>query len=146
MKVSVGRPTGEAATLFFGVIEAGNALMSRLESVLATVGLSRAKMEVLGQLVGAGEPLPLRVLADRQRCVPSNMTTLMDRMETEGLVRRIDDPNDRRTVRAELTPLGYERAAAGSEAVARLLEEFAASLSPGDRTALRQVLPVLRPK
>jgi DNA-binding MarR family transcriptional regulator len=36
-------------------------------------------------------------------CVRSNITQLIDRMQAEGLVRRIPDPQDRRSVRAALT-------------------------------------------
>lgn len=84
-------------------------LEDRLDAALAEVGLSAAKLGVLTQLVEAGSPLPLGELAARMRCVRSNVTQLVDRMEVDGLVRRVDDPADRRTVRAELTRLGRER-------------------------------------
>jgi DNA-binding MarR family transcriptional regulator len=42
-------------------------------------------------------------------CVRSNMTQLIDRLEADKLVRRVDDPGDRRSIRAELTKEGRER-------------------------------------
>jgi DNA-binding MarR family transcriptional regulator len=36
----------------------------------------------------------------------SNVTGLIDRMETAGWVRRVDDPADRRVYRVALTPAG----------------------------------------
>ena len=130
--------------LFFGILRAAHALHGRLEEALAAVGLSPAKYEVLHQLVRAGDSMPLRALAEGQRCVPSNITQLVDRLEGDGLVRRVADPADRRIVRAVLTPDGRARVAAGAEAVGRVQEAFAASLSPADRASLERVLATLR--
>ena len=133
----------ERDPLFFALIRTAHALQGRLEEALTAVGLSPAKYEVLYQLVRAGDSMPLRVLAEGQRCVPSNMTQLVDRLEGDGLVRRVADPADRRIVRAVLTPEGRERAAAGAEAVGRVQEAFAASLAPADRAALERALAML---
>lgn len=130
--------------LFLALLETARVLQDRLEEALREVGHSRAKLDVLDQLARAGEPLPLRALAEGQRCVPSNMTTLIDRLENEGLVRRVDDPVDRRSVRAALTPLGVERAAAGADVLARVQEEFASSLPPTEQAALHHILATLR--
>ncbi len=130
--------------LFVTLLTTAHALQERLESALKPIGLSRAKMEVLSQLAAAGEPLPLRMLAEGNSCVPSNMTTLVDRLESEGLVRRVHDPSDRRSVRAELTDLGADRAAAGSAAVARVQDEFNAILTAPERSTLDQLLTTIR--
>ncbi|TMG94648.1 MAG: MarR family transcriptional regulator, partial [Betaproteobacteria bacterium] len=72
----------------------------RLEDALEKVGLSNAKFGALTHLVEAGEPLSLSECAARMTCVRSNITQLIDRLEADGLVRRVDDPADRRGVRA----------------------------------------------
>ncbi|HLA64293.1 MAG TPA: MarR family transcriptional regulator, partial [Rhodothermales bacterium] len=125
------------------LLGAAEAQRERLEEALKAVGLSRAKMEVLHQLVQAGEPLPLRVLAEGQHCVPSNMTTLVDRLEAEGLVQRVAAPDDRRSVRAALTPLGRERAAASMRVFAEVKAAFDAAVPPGERAALTRLLTAL---
>ena len=130
--------------IFFMLLEAGRAQFARLEEALKTVGLSAAKYYVLSQLAEAREPIPLRQLAQEQECVPSNMTTLVDRLEADGLVRRIDDPTDRRSKRAELTPLGHEKAEAGATVVADVETAFSASLAPTERLALEKVLSALK--
>jgi MarR family transcriptional regulator for hemolysin len=130
--------------IFFMLLDAGRAQLARLEEALKTVGLSPAKYHVLETLAKATEPLPLRLLAEEQQCVASNITTLVDRLEADGLVRRVDDPADRRSKRAELTPLGAEKAAEGAAAVQELEEKFAASLGPTERLALEKVLDSLR--
>jgi DNA-binding MarR family transcriptional regulator len=40
---------------------------------------------------------------------PRTVTGLVDNLERDGLVKRVDDPNDRRSVYAEVTDLGRER-------------------------------------
>ena len=77
-------------------------------------------------------------------CVRSNITQLMDRLEAEGLVRRVDDPSDRRGVKAVVTPLGVERQAAGATTMARLQKEFAKTLSGVDQGALARTLAALQ--
>ena len=91
------------------LFRAADACETKLESVLATLGLSLPKFYVLDHLVQAGAPLPLGELAARNACVKSNMTALIDRLEADGLVVRSQDPSDRRSVRAQLTPLGADR-------------------------------------
>ena len=100
------------------LFRAADACEARLESVLATLGLSLPKFHVLDHLVQAGAALPLGKLAARNACVKSNMTALIDRLEADGLVVRAQDPSDRRSVRAALTTMGTNRHAEA----ARLLE------------------------
>ncbi|HTK53670.1 MAG TPA: MarR family transcriptional regulator, partial [Gemmatimonadaceae bacterium] len=103
-----------------------------------------AKYKVLSQIAKSNEPVPLRLLAEEQQCVASNVTTLVDRLESDGLVRRVDDPADRRSKRAELTELGKEKAQAGARVVAEVETAFAESLGPTERLALAKVLSSLR--
>jgi DNA-binding MarR family transcriptional regulator len=131
-------------SVMLSLIAAAHAIEARLEQGLAGVGLSSPKHAVLSQLARAGEPLTLSELASRVCCVRSNMTQLVDRLEAEGLVRRIDDSGDRRVVRAAITPLGQEREAAGADQIRRIQSEFAAGLREGDRAALERALAALK--
>ncbi len=124
----------------FGLIKAGRVLEDQLEKGLGQVGLSMPKFSVLSELARSSEPLPLSELAARLSCVRSNMTQLVDRLEADGLVRRTDDPSDRRAVRAALTPLGRERCLAGADEVTRVQAQFAASLPAADLCALGRAL------
>ena len=108
------------------------------------VGLSSAKFSALTHLVEAGEALSLSECAKRMTCVRSNITQLMDRLEAEGLVKRVDDPNDRRGVRASVTPLGFERQATGAKQLAKVQKEFAKTLAGADRDTLARVLAAVR--
>ncbi len=132
--------TGEAGPLLFALMHAAAQVEDQLEAGLASAGLSLAKYGVLAELVKAGEPLSLSELATRLSCVRSNMTQLIDRLEADGLVRRVDDPLDRRTVRAALTPQGRTQAQAGSAAMQAVHTRFEAALPERDRAMLERVL------
>lgn len=99
-------PPGAPASLVFSLLHTAGAAEAHLESRLAAVGLSVPKLAALIALRDAGESLPLGQLADRLSCVKSNITQLVDRLEADGFVRRLADPNDRRTRLAALTAAG----------------------------------------
>jgi DNA-binding MarR family transcriptional regulator len=126
-------------------MEAAHLLHSRLEAALGEVDLSPAKFAALDHLMQAGKPVPLRVLSEGLHCVPSNMTQLMDRLEAEGLVRRLPDPADRRIVRAELTKLGKQRANAGAKVIAKAQADFAKSVSKAGGAALDRLVRLITP-
>jgi DNA-binding MarR family transcriptional regulator len=133
---------GEGETMF-ALLEAAGVVQARLDAALAEVGLSMAKYRALEQLARCNEPLTLSELASRRQCVRSNVTQLVDRLEADGLVRRVDDLADRRAIRAVLTPLGVERHAAGREAIRRQQAELAARVAPADRALFHRVLAAL---
>jgi len=130
--------------VMFALLGAAHALEDRIEAHLASVGLSMSKLGVLTQLVEAGRPLALSELAARLSCVRSNMTQLVDRLEGDGLVRRVDDPNDRRSVLAMVTDLGEERQGKGARELANVRDAFVESLPAGDREAFSRILAALQ--
>src|SRR6266436_3358515 len=115
----------------FALIHAAHRVEARLDEALAGVGLSCAKYGALSVLVTQDRPMSLSELAEKLTCVRSNVTQLVDRLEADGLVKRIDDPTDRRVVRAEVTALGRRR-------------HVAKELSAVDPQVLRRVLDAVR--
>jgi DNA-binding MarR family transcriptional regulator len=133
------------STAMFSFLDAAQVLQSRLVEALKAADLSPPKFGALDYLMQAGEPVPLRVLSKGLHCVPSNMTQLMDRLEAEGLVRRLADRADRRIVRAELTKLGKQRATAGRKVIAKAQADFAKTVSKADSAALDRLVQAIRP-
>lgn len=127
-----------------GLLGVAHALQGRLEAALESIGLSSPKYLVLQRLLEAGGPVSLSCLADRQKCVRSNITQLVDRLEADGLVERVGDPADRRAVRAAVTPLGVERFKAATTAIDQVQEQLASRLDPQDRESFLRVLSVIR--
>src|SRR5436309_1615710 len=126
------------------LFRASRAVERRLDEALETVDLSVPKYSALKHLALAGEPLALSELVARQICVRSNITQLVDRLEADGLVRRVEDPKDRRAVRAAVTPLGKERHAAGVREVEKVQAEFAKTISDIDHGTLERVLSAIK--
>jgi DNA-binding MarR family transcriptional regulator len=125
-------------------LQTAQVIEERLEAALVEVDLSVAKYSALKQLAAAAEPLSLSDMAARLVCVRSNVSQLVDRLEADGLVRRVEDPRDRRCVRAALTDLGRERQAAGERRLESVRDEIVEVLSEVDRGALERALERLR--
>ena len=67
--------------------------------------LSPAQCHVL-HLIEPDRPIPMGRLAEALACDASNVTGLVDRLESRGLVRRQPSAEDRRSKVLELTPAG----------------------------------------
>jgi len=129
--------------LVFSLLGAAGAVEARLEAALSPLELSLAKLGLLRLLAEGEQPLPLSELAQHQRCVRSNITQIVDRLEKDGLVRRRADADDRRSVRAALTPAGERAYARGMRALAHAQRAIASSLRSTDAGSLQAALETL---
>ena len=122
------------------VLHAAEVIRDRLEAALEPTGLSIAKLGALRHLAEANEPLPLGQLAERIACVQSNVTQLVDRLEADKLVRRVPDPSDRRSIRAEITEEGRARFESGMNAYESAEDALVSELVLTDRDQLQILL------
>ncbi|WP_328496578.1 MarR family transcriptional regulator [Streptomyces sp. NBC_00414] len=107
------------------------------EDAAAEHALTGAQARLLSLL--SLEPLPMRRLAQKLKCEPSNVTGIVDRLEARGLAERRPDPSDRRVKLAAVTEEG--RAVARSLRLSlRFAREPLAGLSREERMALRGLL------
>ena len=83
-------------------------LRKMLEETLAGHDLSHGEWGLLGQLRRGGPPYRCTpgTLARRQGLSTGAMTNRLDRLEQAGFVRRLPDPDDRRSTLIELTDVG----------------------------------------
>src|SRR5579872_1739769 len=109
MAENTSTKTSEQIGLLAALMHGGKLAEARLEAALDGVGTSVPKWHALKNLVEAGGSLSLGQLAERQACVKSNVTQLVDRLEAEGLVQRVHDPGDRRSVVAQISEEGRRR-------------------------------------
>jgi DNA-binding MarR family transcriptional regulator len=135
---------GTTTDVTFSLLGAAHAVEARIESSLSPLGLSLAKLNVLGILVSSSTPLTLGELAQKLACVRSNVTQLVDRLESDGLVRREADPADRRSIRAVVTDVGRDREKAGSIALANVQDEISQVLSGFDAGHIERALSALK--
>lgn len=123
------------------VVELIGAVVARYheeyEDAAAEHTLTGAQARLLGLL--SLEPLPMRHLARKLRCEPSNVTGIVDRLETRGLVERRPDPGDRRVKLAAATAEG-RRVAGSLRDSLDFAREPLAGLSTAEREVLRDLL------
>lgn len=120
----------------------GTHLGREVEAVLLKHGLSSSAFDVLATLRRAGSPYRLSPgdLLAMTMVSSGTMTNRIDQLEKAGLVERIHNPQDRRSVLISLTDRGF---AVVEEAVGAHVENqhrLVAHLSEEERTALDGLL------
>ena len=121
--------------IFGLVVELSRRLQGDLETALARLDLTPPQAMLLRQL---GDAMPMKDAAGRLRCDPSNVTGIVDRLESRGLVERQPSADDRRVKRLVLTDEGRQV----RDEVDRVVATFPglASLDETERDALRDAL------
>jgi DNA-binding MarR family transcriptional regulator len=81
-----------------------------IEKFMAKNGVARGMFDVLAALRRTGSPyrLPPSTLSKSLMLSGAGMTNRLDRLEVMRLIVRQPDPNDRRSVRIQLTPKGLQ--------------------------------------
>ncbi|MGJ5828380.1 MarR family winged helix-turn-helix transcriptional regulator [Streptomyces ossamyceticus] len=135
------RTTPRADPLTVEVVELIGTVVARYhaeyEDAAAEHALTGAQARLLGLL--SLEPLPMRQLAQKLRCEPSNVTGIVDRLEARGMVERRPDPKDRRVKLAAATEEGRQVARGLRESL-NFAREPLAGLSTQERESLRDLL------
>lgn len=93
-------------------------ISAELDAALKPFGITFARYEVL-QLISfsATGRLPLSKIGERLMVHPTSVTNAMDRLESQGLVRRVADQSDRRRTFAELTDEGKRVLSISTDAI-----------------------------
>ena len=129
-----------------GIVEriqwANGYLNKAMNETLAEFGLNRGEWALLGTLRRYGRPYrrsPGQLAADL-RISSGAMTNRLDRLEEAGLIRRLPDPDDRRSLQVELTDAGWQawQDSVGAQAQKEAL--VAAALDEGEKLALNDLL------
>lgn len=127
-------PGREAWKLLFQLFRAERRTMGK---AYADFGLNPAQAHLLFALQDpAGAPMS--ELAEELAFDASYITGLVDRLETRGLVRRLQNPDDRRVKRVALTEAGLQMREALKESLFRPPPAIQ-SLSVEDRRLLRDI-------
>jgi DNA-binding MarR family transcriptional regulator len=93
------------------LMRAQQIVLARVDRLLRPLELSFARYEVLMLLLfSRSGSLPLNVVGARLQVHPTSVTSAVDRLEAQRLVRRSPHPTDRRAVLAEITDRGRDLA------------------------------------
>ena len=109
------------------------------EATLKEFGMTYPDWHVLTALRNGGPRTP-GVLARYLELSTGAMTSRLDKLENEGLIRRVPDPDDRRSVIVEITEAGREKWAAAASVQARKEAFFTSALTEADKKRLNALL------
>ncbi|MGF0520950.1 MarR family winged helix-turn-helix transcriptional regulator [Agrobacterium pusense] len=117
-------------------------LAREVETVLLKHGLSSSAFDVLATLRRSGSPYRLSPgdLLAMTMVSSGTMTNRIDQLEKAGFVKRIHNPNDRRSVLISLTEPGLSIVEEAVGAHVENQHRLVASLSEEERTTLNQLL------
>lgn len=116
--------------------------ISRYLGSLAGNGRSVSAWRVLSMLVDSG-PRRIGDLAQQQHIAQPTMTSLVHRLEKDGLVLKSYDPADHRAALASITDQGLQEVADYRHRAATTLNKALEGLSAAERTLLSNSVPVL---
>jgi DNA-binding MarR family transcriptional regulator len=110
---------------------------------LAPLGLTFSQARVLRIIGRAGQSLRIGDLAAKLEIMPRSATVIVDALEGGGLTVREADPDDRRSVRVQLTSKGCEVLGQMNRSRRANAEELFGRLSGVQQSQLLELLDVL---
>ncbi len=123
---------------------AAKRLHEAMERWTESFGLTESRLQILTYLYFSPDhQMPLGELAEAQNLVPRTVTGLIDNLERDGLVRRVPDPSDRRSVRAQLTRAGLARVETMSQDASERQAEGTGALNTAQLVELRHLCLLL---
>ncbi|MTD52671.1 MarR family winged helix-turn-helix transcriptional regulator [Amycolatopsis pithecellobii] len=136
-------PSGTMAAVT-GLMRVQQIIQSAVDGALKPHGLTFARYEALVLLTFARRSsLPMRVMGERLQLHPTSVTNIVDRLERDGLVKRVPHPTDRRTTLVEITDDGRARHAEATKAVTEI--DFGlVGLTPNQTVQLTDLLTKIR--
>ena len=117
-------------------------VLARLDAILRPHGLTFARYEALVLLCFSSRgSLPLGKMGERLQVHPTSITSIVQRLEADGLVARRPHPDDGRAVLAEVTAAGRDLVEAATADLVRA--DFALGALADDE--LTELSALLRP-
>lgn len=102
-----GPDAGPAMAAVTSIMRVQQVMLARLNALLAPWELTFPRYEALLLLYYSRRgALPLGKMGDRLQVHRASVTNVIDRLEAQGLVRRVQHESDRRAVLAEITDAG----------------------------------------
>jgi DNA-binding MarR family transcriptional regulator len=134
----------DGMSVLTSVMRVQQIMLATVETALRPFGLSFSRYEVLMLLLFSRRgSLPLGKVGERLQVHAASVTNAVERLERDGFVRRRPNPDDRRSVLAQITAPGRRVA---EEATVVLNKEVFAELGleADERAALYGLLKKLR--
>lgn len=139
--------TPEGATLsglILDLFRLSNRLIASGDRLVADLGLTSARWQVLGSIVAADRPQPVAWLARDMGANRQNIQRIVNDLEKEGLVGFRPNPHHRRAQLVVLTEKGRQSFEAAMRLQAPWINRLADGLRIGELEATHRVLLALR--
>src|SRR5688572_27736330 len=139
------RPFDSPETEAIGnILRTSDRLQNRFGRLFREYGLTGSQYNVLRILRGEGKPLPVLEIGSRMIQVVPAMTGLVDRLETQGLVRRERCTEDRRVCYIAITERGLKLLAQIDAPLEALHRQMVGHMSRRELTELIRLLEKAR--
>lgn len=136
-------PDGDpaAAEALSTVIRAGQALYDEIDRAMqASIGVPESALNTLAVIEGAERPLTPSEISERTFRSSATMTSILDVLERRGWIRRVPNPEDRRSVLIEISEDGYAVADRFLPGVRKIERAVMGDLSTNELAALITIL------
>ena len=142
-------PTSAAmSALFVDIFRLNGRLLARGDEIVAPLGLTSARWQVLGAAALSGEAASVAQLARRMGLTRQSVQRIVNDLIAAGLVVMADNPDHRRARLVRLTPSGQAAYAAAMARqatwVAQLSKGFTAGEIEAAQTVLRRLAEALK--
>ncbi|MCC6887408.1 MAG: winged helix-turn-helix transcriptional regulator [Hyphomicrobiales bacterium] len=147
MRKSKRTPAGTALTdLMLDLFSLSNRMLAAGDRLVAGLGLTSARWQVLGTIVAADRPQPVAWLARDMAANRQNVQRIVNDLEKEGLVAFQPNPHHRRAQLVVLTDKGKQTFEAAMRLQAPWVNRLADGLRVVDVETARSVMSALRDK
>jgi DNA-binding MarR family transcriptional regulator len=138
-------PEGEAVTdLVLDLFRVSNRLVAAGDRLVAPLGLTSARWQILGAVAGAERPQPVAWLARDLGASRQNVQRIVNDLHGEGLVALEPNPRHRRAQLVVLTARGRQAFDAAMALQAPWIDGLAEGLAVEELAAARRLLAHLR--
>lgn len=139
--IDAQRTPGEAVTdLILDLFRINNQLLAAGDRLVAALGLTSARWQILGAIVAAEYPQPVAWLARNLGANRQNVQRIVNDLEKEGLVDFSPNPHHRRAQLVVLTEKGRETFDAAMTLQTPWIAGLAADISLRDAETAHRVL------
>ncbi|MGU7779174.1 MarR family winged helix-turn-helix transcriptional regulator [Burkholderia sp. PU8-34] len=138
-------PAGQILTDFIlDFFRLNSRMLASGDRLVAGLGLTSARWQILGAIVAAGQPQPVAWIARDLGANRQNVQRIVNDLETEGLVRFDVNPHHRRAQLVVLTDNGKQAFDAAMDLQTAWANQLSNGLSVDDLEAMRRVVAGLR--
>ena len=147
MKRAKRNAAGEALTaLVLDLFRLDSRLLTAGDRLVARLGLTSARWQILGAIIAAGRPQPVAWLARDLGANRQNVQRIVNDLHKDGLVTFAVNPHHRRAQLVVLTDQGQKAFDAAMDLQAPWIDGLADGLSVKDLETVHRVVAALRTK